>query len=153
MDRPKDWHARARARCDGFNLIELMIVIAVIGILSSIALPLYRDYMGRTQVTAALAEIRPGISAYDQLVNEGRVDTDYTATHLGLPSATAHCSQIDVFTIQTDGSAQPAISCTIQGTPKVNGKIVRYDRSADGKWQCRSNTEENFYRPQGCFGL
>ncbi|HHW4685814.1 MAG TPA: pilin, partial [Xylella sp.] len=42
---------------DGFNLVELMIVIAIIALLAVIAPPAYQHYVARSQVTAALADI------------------------------------------------------------------------------------------------
>lgn len=47
----------ARKGQAGFTLIEVMIVVAVIGILASIAMPTYRDYTARTKVTEALVQL------------------------------------------------------------------------------------------------
>jgi type IV pilus assembly protein PilA len=69
----------------GFTLIELMIVVAIVGILAAIALPAYQDYVVRSKMSEAEA----AIAACKTSVSE------YTSTHAGnLPAATtdAGCS-------------------------------------------------------------
>ena len=58
----KQLHNMKRAAQKGFTLIELMIVVAIVGILAAIALPAYQDYTARAQATEAL-KVSSGLQA------------------------------------------------------------------------------------------
>jgi type IV pilus assembly protein PilA len=129
----------------GFTLIELMIVVAIIAILAAIALPAYQNYVARSQLTAALADIAGGKSAFEsELLAESVVTTD--PTRIGLTVSTPRCSLIEL-----DSAAGGFIRCTVVGNPLVSGSTLTLQRaSATGAWACTSTVANADLRPGGC---
>lgn len=132
----------------GFTLIELMIVVAIIAVLAAIAVPVYQTYVARAHATAGLAEIDPGRTAYETLVNQGVVSGSYYADvdNLGLPSTTSNCSSI---TATAPVSGKSTIQCVLRGTTSVSGSYIDLVRSSSGSWQCVSNLNPD-YMPSSC---
>jgi len=70
----------------GFSLIELMIVIAIIGILSVIAIPSYQNYTKRARFTEVIAATAPYQTAVSLALQQGLAAKDLTASVHGIPA-------------------------------------------------------------------
>lgn len=109
----------------GFTLIELMIVVAIIGILAAIAIPAYQNYIARSQVTEALtlasAQKGPVADVYSQ---DGTCPANGTAASNGIPVKTEIKGKY-VAEVETGGEGTATGGCTI--TAKMNSTGVSTD--------------------------
>jgi len=134
----------------GFTLIELMIVVAIIGILAAIAIPAYQDYIGRSEAGSGLASIAPLKTAVEDKLANGTSDDLSDVTKLGTAEDANPLGTIASTIDETDGSG--TLTFTFDGTasPKTKDKVITLTRDADtDTWTCTTDLAEK-YRPKGC---
>lgn len=159
-----------KAKVGGFTLIELMIVVAIIGILAAIALPMYQSYIARTQLTRAYFELGSTRTAIEHIIANGNVPTlqsnqdgmlvsgSNTAKfeYLGLTQEVQSNIIFDA-QLNMDGNQFRALQATFgeNASAAIQGTIMTLTRNEQGGWGCTINPAQaadwsNKYAPSAC---
>jgi len=142
----------------GFTLIELMIVVAIIGILAAIAMPSYRDYNSRAQVSEAITlAFSAKTTLADYFASTGDFSTLPSAGSLGITTSGKYVTTIDV-TSASGGTVFGHATMKSSGlSPEIRGKIFGIETTDGGNnWLCgaqatdTSNNIDSRYLPSSC---
>ena len=134
----------------GFTLIELMIVVAIIGILAAVALPAYQDYTQKAKVSEVILAASTCRTAITEAVQTSPGSLPSTDNSWGCESASSTSKY--VATIETKGTTGK-VKVTAQGLT-VNGDVVLEPTISGNvvtEWKC-GTTNANFkkYLPGSC---
>lgn len=145
----------------GFTLIELMIVVAIIGILAAIAIPQYQTYIAKSQVARAMGETGALKTAFEDCLNNGKTAAnacDLGFTTSGILSYTAPLTSTagstpttttNTVELTTTGTISAQFAGNAAATLKASPYSITWTRTSDGSWSCKT-TADSKYAPAGC---
>ncbi|SEG09907.1 pilin [Vibrio hangzhouensis] len=142
------------AKQQGFTLIELMIVVAVIGVLAAVAMPQYQKYVGKSEAASALATLsalKTNIETYT--LEQGQFPDDgdpNVKALLGLPSALSNAIAV-TRTQSAAGSVIVNFNNIANASPSIKTTKIGLFREQDGTWSCGSSAStDSGLLPKGC---
>ncbi|EKO3932663.1 pilin [Vibrio fluvialis] len=138
-------NANQRKQQQGFTLIELMIVVAIIGVLSAIAVPAYKNYVTKSEVASAVATMKSLITPAELYYQENGAfpDTDAKLQEVGVGSNAIKNGALD-FTVSN--------AIGLINFNSISGAKVTITRDSSSGWICSVSGlgAQSSAAPSGC---
>lgn len=137
----------------GFTLIELMIVVAIIGILAAIAIPQYQTYVAKSQVSRVMSETGSLRTAVESCILDGKLTLGEDAGECSIGSTNSNLLDGGVPVVTDPLTELSTIQATFGGNAAaaLSTQTLTWTRDANGSWVCGTDVDEK-YKPAGCAG-
>lgn len=137
----------------GFTLIELMIVVAIIGIMAAVAIPAYQDYVARAQVSEAVRLLGGAKTPLSEYFADNGEFPD--TVQVSLPNVSgSYVSLVTYEAMPAAGSGTltvVALMRSVNVNASIAGKTMLLETSDGGKtWDCNVGTIASEHAPAGC---
>ena len=157
---------RMKKNQQGFTLMELMVVVAIVGILAMVAIQQYQNHVARTQVTRVMSETSSLRTTVEACLLDGKKTVGTASGQCDLGWANSNLIAQDEQAGQVENNVpQSGLQVTLPQTAEqaasivatfggnatvaIAGKNLSWIRNIAGTWECKT-TEEEKYAPAGC---
>ncbi|EKO3377742.1 pilin [Vibrio fluvialis] len=141
-------NANQRKQQQGFTLIELMIVVAIIGVLSAIAVPAYKNYVAKSEAASALATLKSLITPAELYIQEkGTFKTTDQTTLFTDVGISAGSNSLGSLSVSADNTIKFEFT---SGSLAASGSVgtITYTKTSTG-WVC-TTANLSTAKPSGC---
>ena len=148
---------QANPKQQGFTLIELMIVVAIIGILAAIAIPQYQNYIARSQFSEAPTLLSAAQTPVEeQYLRTGNFpDDDAALDDLGVQregefGSLSVDNDGDFTIVYTFGQDTDGNDLDVNPSLGDDNETVQYVRVGDGEWECQTSEDAQEFATDAC---